>query len=199
MIPKEQKEPVMAVTGDLAEPVPSLDLGKKLSVPQDLMIEELSLRNNPGSLLFQKRQRRVQKFTFELSESLQALLAGSVRGKGTGRAAQEKIPNGPEEQNHGSELHVFQGAPGDPRIAHPGVAGAESARSPSALAPVRDYRNFNKTPVPFGGPYVGETIFQAGTPFVPEPFSGLELLRLRPSFNRVAQGWVRKLPESEEL
>lgn len=46
-----------------------------------------------------------------------------------------QIPNGPEEQNHGSELHVFQGAPGDPRIAHPGVAGAESARSPSALAP----------------------------------------------------------------
>lgn len=37
------------------------------------MIEELSLRNNPGSLLFQKRQRRVQKFTFELSESLQAV------------------------------------------------------------------------------------------------------------------------------
>lgn len=58
---------------------------------------------------------------------------------------------------------------------------------------------FSRTPVPFGGPYVGETIFQAGTPFVPEPFSGLELLRLRPSFNRVAQGWVRKLPESEEL
>lgn len=37
------------------------------------MIEELSLRNNRGSLLFQKRQRRVQKFTFELSESLQGV------------------------------------------------------------------------------------------------------------------------------
>ncbi|XP_028745976.1 myozenin-3 isoform X2 [Peromyscus leucopus] len=244
MIPKEQKEPVMAVTGDLAEPVPSLDLGKKLSVPQDLMIEELSLCNNPGSLLFQKRQRRVQKFTFELSESLQSILAGSARGKAADRAALGTVPNGLEEQNHRSELHVFQGSPGDPRIAHPGVAGVESVRSPSALAPgyaeplkgippekfnhtaipkgyrcpwqefvsyrdypsgggsliLRDYRNFNKTPVPFGGPRVGETIFQAGTtPFVPEPFSGLELLRLRPSFNRVAQGWVRKLPESEEL
>ncbi|KAL6041193.1 hypothetical protein STEG23_022899 [Scotinomys teguina] len=245
MIPKEQKEPVMAVTGDLAEPVPSLDLGKKLSVPQDLMIEELSLRNNPGSLLFQKRQRRVQKFTFELSESLRGILAGSARGKAADRAALGTVPNGPVEQNHLSELHVLQGSPGDPRIAHPGVAGVESVRSPSALAPgyaeplkgippekfnhtaipkgyrcpwqefvsyrdypsgggsltpiLRDYRNFNKTPVPFGGPCVGETIFQAGTPFVPEPFSGLELLRLRPSFNRVAQGWVRKLPESEEL
>ncbi|XP_055478925.1 myozenin-3 [Psammomys obesus] len=248
MIPKEQKEPVMAVMGDLAEPVPSLDLGKKLSVPQDLMIEELSLRNNRGSLLFQKRQRRVQKFTFELSESLQGILAGSARGKVAGRAPQGTVPNGPAEQNqqnHSSEIHVFHESPGDAWTAHPGAAGAESVRSPSALAPgyaeplkgvppekfnhtaipkgyrcpwqefvsyqdytngsrshtpiPRDYRNFNKTPVPFGGLHVGETIFQAGTPFVPEPFSGLELLRLRPSFNRVAQGWVRKLPESEEL
>ncbi|XP_031221628.1 myozenin-3 isoform X2 [Mastomys coucha] len=227
MIPKEQKEPVMAVPGDLAEPVPSLDLGKKLSVPQDLMIEELSLRNNRGSLLFQKRQRRVQKFTFELSESLQG------------------VPNGLQEQNHHSETHVFQGSSGDSGMAHLGVAGTGSVRSPSALAPgyaeplkgvppekfnhtaipkgyrcpwqefisyrdypsgsrshtpiPRDYRNFNKTPVPFGGPHVGEAIFHTGTSFVPEPFSGLELLRLRPNFNRVAQGWIRKLPESEEL
>lgn len=48
---------------------PLLDLGKKLSVPQDLMMEELSLRNNRGSLLFQKRQRRVQRFTFEFAAS----------------------------------------------------------------------------------------------------------------------------------
>ncbi|XP_052011248.1 myozenin-3 [Apodemus sylvaticus] len=251
MIPKEQREPAMAVPGDLTEPelsltsptVPSLDLGKKLSVPQDLMIEELSLRNNRGSLLFQKRQRRVQKFTFELSESLQSMLAGSARGKVAGRASQEKVPNGLEEQNHHTE--TFQGSPGDPRLAHLGAAGTESVRSPSALAPgyaeplkdippekfnhtaipkgyrcpwqefisyqdypsgsrshtplLRDYRNFNKTPVPFGGPHVGEATFHAGTPFVQEPFSGLELLRLRPNFNRVAQGWVRKLPESEEL
>ncbi|XP_031221625.1 myozenin-3 isoform X1 [Mastomys coucha] len=247
MIPKEQKEPVMAVPGDLAEPVPSLDLGKKLSVPQDLMIEELSLRNNRGSLLFQKRQRRVQKFTFELSESLQGILAGSARGKGAGGAsqAQATVPNGLQEQNHHSETHVFQGSSGDSGMAHLGVAGTGSVRSPSALAPgyaeplkgvppekfnhtaipkgyrcpwqefisyrdypsgsrshtpiPRDYRNFNKTPVPFGGPHVGEAIFHTGTSFVPEPFSGLELLRLRPNFNRVAQGWIRKLPESEEL
>ncbi|XP_034374343.1 myozenin-3 [Arvicanthis niloticus] len=245
MIPKEQKEPAMAVPGDLAEPVPLLDLGKKLSVPQDLMIEELSLRNNRGSLLFQKRQRRVQKFTFELSESLQGILAGSARGKVAGRSAQAQVPNGLQEQNHHSETHMFQGSPGDPGIAHLGAAGTGSVRSPNALAPgyaeplkdippekfnhtaipkgyrcpwqefisyqdyssgsrsqtplLRDYRNFNKTPVPFGGPHVGEAIFHTSTPFVPEPFSGLELLRLRPNFNRVAQGWVRKLPESEEL
>ncbi|ELK17274.1 Myozenin-3 [Pteropus alecto] len=227
MIPKEQKGPVMAAMGDQATPVPLLDLGKKLSVPQDLMMEELSLRNNRGSLLFQKRQRRVQKFTFELADSQRAV---AIR---------------PEEQNCSSELHTFPTSPGDPEDAQPATTQVERAHSPSALAPgyaeplksvppekfnhtvipkgyhcpwqefvsYRDYqstgrshvarpaeyRNFNKTPVPFGGPLVGETMLRAGTPFVPELISGLELLRLRPSFNRVAQGWVRNLPESEEL
>lgn len=64
----------MEVGAHLASPaVPLLDLGKKLSVPQDLMMEELSLRNNRGSLLFQKRQRRVQKFIFEFAASQQAV------------------------------------------------------------------------------------------------------------------------------
>lgn len=46
-------------------PEPRLDLGKKVSTAQDLMIEELSLPNNRGSRLFQQRQRRMQRFTFE--------------------------------------------------------------------------------------------------------------------------------------
>ncbi|XP_005356445.1 myozenin-3 [Microtus ochrogaster] len=220
MIPKEQKEPAMAVTGDLAEP------GGGSIILVSCLAERPCLFISP-----------------------QQILAGSARGKVAGRTAQVTVLNGPEEQNHGSEqnhrseLHVSRGSPGDPSTAHPGVTGVEAVRSPSALAPgyaeplkgippekfnhtaipkgyscpwqefvsyrdypsgsitpiVRDYRNFNKTPVPFGGPHVGETVFQAGLPFAPEPFSGLELLRLRPSFNRVAQGWVRKLPESEEL
>lgn len=48
-----------------ASPAPQLDLGKKVSTPQDLMIEELSLRNNRGSRLFQQRQKRMQRFVFE--------------------------------------------------------------------------------------------------------------------------------------
>uniref|UniRef100_A0A8C9UKA6 Myozenin 3 n=1 Tax=Spermophilus dauricus TaxID=99837 RepID=A0A8C9UKA6_SPEDA len=217
--------------------IPTLDLGKKLSVPQDLMIEELSLRNNPGSLLFQKRQRRVQRFTFELEESQRAILAGSAKRRVTGTAEAGMV----------SAEAGMVSAEGDPREGHsPGARfftsrGAPTAASPAGYAEplkgvpperfnhtaipkgyrcpwqefisyrdylsdgpsytpnLRDYRNFNKTPVPFGGPLMGETIPRAGTPFVSEPFSGLELLRLRPSFNRVAQGWVRNLPESEEL
>lgn len=42
-----------------------LDLGKKISVPQDVMMEELNLHSNRGSRMFQERQKRVEKFTLE--------------------------------------------------------------------------------------------------------------------------------------
>ncbi|XP_006893808.1 PREDICTED: myozenin-3 [Elephantulus edwardii] len=264
MIPKEQKDPVMSAMGDFSgpvlasvgdsgiftQPIPSLDLGKKLSVPQDLMMEELSLRNNRGSLLFQKRQRRVQRFTFELSARQREIVAGSAKGKmtrtGEPGTIGEQAVNGPgAQENYRSELHVYPAASGVPGDARSPVPTAERARTPSALAPgyaeplkgippekfnhtaipkgyrcpwqefvsyqdyqgdgrshtpnPAEYRNFNKTPVPFGGPLFGEIIPRAATPFALEPLSGLELLRRRPSFNRVAQGWVRHLPESEEL
>uniref|UniRef100_A0A8C9SQ19 Myozenin 2b n=1 Tax=Scleropages formosus TaxID=113540 RepID=A0A8C9SQ19_SCLFO len=43
----------------------TMDLGKKLSVPKDIMLEELSLLSNRGSRLFKMRQRRSEKYTFE--------------------------------------------------------------------------------------------------------------------------------------
>ncbi|KAG8593004.1 hypothetical protein GDO81_000695, partial [Engystomops pustulosus] len=42
-----------------------LNLGKKISVPRDIMLEELSLHNNRGARLFKMRQRRSDKYTFE--------------------------------------------------------------------------------------------------------------------------------------
>lgn len=42
-----------------------MDLGKKGSVPKDIMLEELSLTSNRGSRLFKMRQRRSEKYTFE--------------------------------------------------------------------------------------------------------------------------------------
>ncbi|XP_012720341.2 myozenin-2 [Fundulus heteroclitus] len=42
-----------------------MDLGKKVSVPKDIMLEELSLTSNRGSRLFKMRQRRSEKYTFE--------------------------------------------------------------------------------------------------------------------------------------
>lgn len=44
-----------------------LNLGKKISVPKDLMMEELNLTSNRGSRMFQERQKRAEKFTLENS------------------------------------------------------------------------------------------------------------------------------------
>lgn len=42
-----------------------MDLGKKMCVPKEIMLEELSLASNRGSRLFKMRQRRSEKYTFE--------------------------------------------------------------------------------------------------------------------------------------
>ncbi|XP_058505877.1 myozenin-2-like isoform X1 [Solea solea] len=44
-----------------------LNLGKKISVPKDVMMEELNLPSNRGSRMFQERQKRVERFTLENS------------------------------------------------------------------------------------------------------------------------------------
>lgn len=46
-----------------------MDLGKKISVPKDIMLEELSLASNRGSRLFKMRQRRSEKYTFESTQN----------------------------------------------------------------------------------------------------------------------------------
>lgn len=56
----------------------AMDLGKKLSTPQDIMLEELSLLSNRGSRLFKMRQRRSDKYTFEsIQNEANALLSVS--------------------------------------------------------------------------------------------------------------------------
>lgn len=56
-----------------------LNLGKKISVPKDVMMEELNLPSNRGSRMFQERQRRVERYTLENS----ADGAHNVRNKDT--------------------------------------------------------------------------------------------------------------------
>uniref|UniRef100_A0A4W5LBE5 Myozenin 3a n=1 Tax=Hucho hucho TaxID=62062 RepID=A0A4W5LBE5_9TELE len=42
-----------------------LNLGKKISIPKDVMMEELNLPSNRGSRMFQERLKRVERFTLE--------------------------------------------------------------------------------------------------------------------------------------
>uniref|UniRef100_A0A8D2IQG9 Myozenin 1 n=1 Tax=Varanus komodoensis TaxID=61221 RepID=A0A8D2IQG9_VARKO len=55
--------------GGSRKPMPQegskLNLGKKISIPRDVMLEELSLLTNRGSKMFKLRQMRVEKFIYE--------------------------------------------------------------------------------------------------------------------------------------
>ncbi|XP_009089704.2 myozenin-3 isoform X3 [Serinus canaria] len=72
-----------------------------------------------------------------------------------------------------------------------------SKNPPPMRPPAWDFRSFNRTPAPFDRALVGE-LFSLPTVEL-ENLSVLEVISHRPNFNRVAQGWVRILPESEEL
>ncbi|NWR09448.1 MYOZ3 protein, partial [Paradoxornis webbianus] len=222
---------------------PQLDLGKKMSTTQDLMIEELSLPNNRGSRLFQQRQKRVQRFVFEYP-------SGSHHTGKEGAVNDQMVrDNAGGQENYHSELHVAaspQGGPPEVPKKSEKVLHMSKVLNPSALAPgyssplkeiphekfnvtaipkgyrspwqelfgdrddavygrnpppmrppAWDFRSFNRTPAPFDRALVGE-LFSLPTVDL-DNLSVLEVISHRPNFNRVAQGWVRILPESEEL
>uniref|UniRef100_A0A8C3E6K6 Uncharacterized protein n=1 Tax=Corvus moneduloides TaxID=1196302 RepID=A0A8C3E6K6_CORMO len=221
-----------------ASPEPQLDLGKKMSTTQDVMIEELSLRNNRGSRLFQQRQKRMQRFVFEHPSGSRQV---GLRTAGENAGGQE---------NYHSELHVAASPQGGPPEAVPSplpqpgcgpssphclspctgyssplkeiphekfnvTAIPKGYRSPwqelfgdrddamygknqlPMRPPAWDFKSFNRTPAPFDRALVGE-LFSLPTVEL-DNLSVLEVISHRPNFNRVAQGWVRILPESEEL
>ncbi|NWH75861.1 MYOZ3 protein, partial [Piaya cayana] len=233
--------------------VPQLDLGKKMSTPQDLMIEELSLRNNRGSQLFQQRQKRMQRFIFEHPSSYRKV--GSSEVLSTAPCAPLTLPplqaeeDAEGQQNYHSELHVAaspQGGPPEVPKKTEKVLQMSKILNPDALAPgyssplkevppekfnvtaipkgyrspwqellgnennavhgknqlpLRpfpwDFRSFNRNPTPFDKTVVSD-LYSAPTVEL-DNLSVLEVIACRPNFNRVAQGWVRILPESDEL
>ncbi|NWH21621.1 MYOZ3 protein, partial [Grus americana] len=241
-------------------PAPRLDLGKKVSTPQDLMIEELSLRNNRGSQLFQQRQKRMQRFVFEHPSGYREVglwLIPQLRAgqpfPGSRSLCREAIRCGAGgvtgQQSYHSELHVAaspQGSPPEvpkktekvlqmskilnPDALAPGYSGPlkeippekfnvtaipKGYRSPwqellgdkeksvhgENQPPMRptpwDFKSFNRTPTPFDRALVSD-LFPVPAMEL-EKLSALEVISHRRNFNRVPQGWVRILPESDEL
>ncbi|CAG5929283.1 unnamed protein product [Menidia menidia] len=66
MTTRERKMQAAAICREVqAQEDVDMDLGKKMCVPKDIMLEELSLASNRGSRLFKMRQRRSEKYTFE--------------------------------------------------------------------------------------------------------------------------------------
>ncbi|XP_060094299.1 myozenin-3 [Heteronotia binoei] len=163
---RERKMQVQAVMRELTgEVVPELDLGKKVSIPQDLMMEELTLPINRGSRLYQKRQKRVQQFVLEYPTSYRIASNRTAAGNlhpiheadGT-TDGQMPLHNAEGKENYPTELHGT--APGKqlpPRVPKKTdkVLKMSKALNPDSLAPGYSgplkkvpHEKFNSTAIP---------------------------------------------------
>uniref|UniRef100_A0A8C9S915 Myozenin-3-like n=1 Tax=Scleropages formosus TaxID=113540 RepID=A0A8C9S915_SCLFO len=109
-----------------------LDLGKKISIPQDIMMEELKLLKNRGSRMFQERLKRVEKYTLENIEN-----ASSHAGqKGAG---QDQAQGPQDSQDHDGmeslDTEIFAGQPGKKGLVSALKSTVAKKGSPSVLAP----------------------------------------------------------------
>ncbi|KAI5622272.1 myozenin-2, partial [Silurus asotus] len=117
-----------------------LDLGKKISVPQDVMMEELNLRSNRGSRMFQERQRRVERFTLEGSGKqadnvsqrgrsvimlmlLHTYIIQTMKSHVFDRAQNSPKVSPPERNNLLATLHHTVAKKGNPNVLAPGYSG----------------------------------------------------------------------------
>ena len=73
-----------------------MDLGKKMCVPKDIMLDELSLASNRGSRLFKMRQKRSEKYTYESIQNQPAapLVSGGVDSLRTTTHVMQKTQSG---------------------------------------------------------------------------------------------------------
>uniref|UniRef100_A0A3Q0RU82 Myozenin 2a n=1 Tax=Amphilophus citrinellus TaxID=61819 RepID=A0A3Q0RU82_AMPCI len=187
-----------------------MDLGKKMSVPKDIMLEELSLASNRGSRLFKIRQRRSEKYTFESIQnqnnkqlnvrrtvvqmnpiSLHCQYCTIYPGYG---GPLKDIP--PEKFNSTAVPKSYHSPWEQAIINDPALADTLTTRMPE-LEPRHDlpgYKSFNRVATPFGGfskaprPAPLKTLQVEILPELPELQGDAPVIR--PSFNRSALGWV---------
>ncbi|XP_057706162.1 myozenin-2 isoform X2 [Corythoichthys intestinalis] len=199
-----------------------LNLGKKVSVPRDVMIEELTLPSNRGSLMFQERQRRAERFTLEN-------VANNAHNTMSTHPVAVPPPQIIQQPQGGKENQAFS---------MPGYSGPlkeiphekfnktvipywspwrEALRHNEELLEalntklplpqrhqVAHYRCFNRSPMPFGGAPSSKRVipiisFEAQES---QNLPGIALDRMchRPNFNRAPRGWEgHHCPESNEL
>ncbi|XP_033489276.1 myozenin-2-like isoform X2 [Epinephelus lanceolatus] len=203
-----------------------LNLGKKISVPKDVMMEELNLPSNRGSRMFQERQKRVEKFTLEDAAN------GPVYKTNTVHAEAIPPPQVIPELQGGKENQTFS---------IPGYSGplkdiphekfnttiipksfsspwrealgdntellntiyTQLPQLPQGLQPA-NYRCFNRSAMPFGGAMASRRVIPViGFEAVESqnlPGIALERMCRRPNFNRAPRGWgTDHCPESNEL
>ncbi|NXP25284.1 MYOZ1 protein, partial [Scytalopus superciliaris] len=122
----------------MPQEVSKLNLGKKISIPRDVMLEELSLLTNKGSKMFKLRQLRVEKFIYEnnpdaftdnsVDHFQKFIPPGGHYGEDGHGYAQGRMVGGVTAGQHGSSRQHpgvpprpgSQGGPGDSEGEHAG-------------------------------------------------------------------------------
>lgn len=190
-----------------------IDLGKKLSTPKDIMLEELSLLSNRGSRLFKMRQRRSEKYTFEsiqneanaqlnsdpLIQNVEINVEVDKTLSNTEDAANPQIiaPGLTVEKCNAEAMPKCYHSPWEQAIfADPALAETLQLTMPDPQ-PKTDlpyYKCFNRVATPFGGfdkAPRGITFKLPEVDLNPPSYPDLQDSGMkRPTFNRTAQGWM---------
>ncbi|XP_070684162.1 myozenin-2b isoform X2 [Pempheris klunzingeri] len=189
-----------------------MDLGKKLSTPKDIMLEELSLLSNRGSRLFKMRQRRSDKYTFEsIQNEANAQLNNDVLADNT-LTVEIKVDapadgNTADPENATSDTTAKKAnAIAMPKSYHspweqailsdPDLAETLKLRmpAPDPRPDLPGYKCFNRVATPFGGfdkAPRGITFKLPELDLNPPSYPELQEPGVkRPTFNRTAMGWI---------
>ncbi|XP_029018158.1 myozenin-2b [Betta splendens] len=188
-----------------------MDLGKKLSTPKDIMLEELSLLSNRGSRLFKMRQRRSEKYTFEsiqnetnaqLNNDIFAHNAHAVEikvdppGHEHSTVADDVVSDKTEKLSITSVAKCYHSPWEEAILRDPDLAETLKLRMP-ALEPrseLPEYKSFNRVATPYGGfdkAPRGITFKLPEMNLSPPTYPELQDPGIkRPTFNRTAQGWI---------
>ncbi|NXR63013.1 MYOZ1 protein, partial [Rhadina sibilatrix] len=108
----------------MPQEVSKLNLGKKISIPRDVMLEELSLLTNKGSKMFKLRQLRVEKFIYEnnpdaftdnsVDHFQKFIPPGGHYGEDAHGYAHGRMVGGMPAEQHGSSMQQHPGVPPRP-------------------------------------------------------------------------------------
>ncbi|KAM5192049.1 myozenin-2 [Mantella aurantiaca] len=118
-----------------------LDFGKKISVPKDIMLEELSLLSNRGARLFKMRQRRSDKYTYEN-------FPYEMRPQTQTNISQNQQNGNTEGISSGSAQHIAPQTP--PNTPDPRSPPNPETIAPGYTGPLKEVppEKFNETAVP---------------------------------------------------
>lgn len=165
-----------------------MDLGKKMCVPKDIMLEELSLASNRGSRLFKMRQRRSEKYTFESIQNENNTLLSNTT---VSQAENGTAADGSNSENNLGDNQQPKESCDAPQA---GMAPNPGSIAPGYGGPLKDIppEKFNSTAVPksyhspweqaiINDPALADTLITRMPELAPQPdLPGYK------SFNRVA-------------